>query len=121
MYMNVHAWARSPGGTAGEEDHFLLFVVVKEIVEGPETARFTVRVRVQIWVVAGSKRGREGKVGRWNRGWGRWEGERGREGGWERLEGGERWEGGTEGGREGGTKKRGGVIQIKFHYLLQKK
>ena len=89
MYMNVHACTCmgmctletcSPGGTAGEEDHFFLFVVVKEIVEGPETARFTVRVRVQIWVVAGRERGREGEVGRRNRGKGRWEGERGRGG-----------------------------------------
>ena len=64
----------SPGGTAGEEHHFVIFLVVKEIVEGPEAAGFTVGVRVQIRVVAGEgESGREGgreggKGGKGNRG-----------------------------------------------------
>lgn len=45
-----------PDRTTGEEHNPLQFLVIKEVVEGPEASLFTKRIRVQIWVVAENNR-----------------------------------------------------------------
>jgi len=44
-----------PGCLAGEEENALHFVVVQEVVEGPDTALLPERVTTQVWVVAESR------------------------------------------------------------------
>ena len=53
-HSHTHTHTLTPGGTAGKEDHLVLFLVVEEVVKGPQTPVLTVGVRVQIRIVAES-------------------------------------------------------------------
>jgi hypothetical protein len=44
-----------PHSSTGKENNSLHFLVVKEIVKGPQTSLFTIRIRVQVWVVTEMK------------------------------------------------------------------
>lgn len=44
-----------PDGSAGKEENSLQFLVIKEVIERPQGAFFTIRIRVQIRIVTINK------------------------------------------------------------------
>lgn len=64
VWFILHALAalHGPDGAAREKHNPLQFLVVEEVVEGPEASFFAKRVRVQVRVVAERQRGLKSKT-----------------------------------------------------------